>query len=229
MSAAITFHVAREASSSRFSQAACPRPRIATRRSARSAGCRRSDRGSSACRAEKVEVRTPADTAVHALRLAGAAMSGVNSNIARSRGRPASRRSSPCSGRRRGAARETSCRGRVVVPLHVQGDLGVEAPDMLVHEVVAVVSRNSSRVSGDLRLRRRDEVLPGAASGSSTSALGGCRRRRGRRCRRRSRAWRGASRRRGACRPLGVDAPALAPGVARPHEADVAAGTPAPS
>ena len=52
----------------------------------------------------------------------------------------------------------------VVVPLDVLRDLGVEAPDVLVREVVAVVAAELLDRLGDLRLLLGHEVLPRAAA-----------------------------------------------------------------
>ena len=61
----------------------------------------------------------------------------------------------------------------VVVPLDVLRDLGVESPDVLVHQVVAVVAAILLERLRDLRLGLGHEVLPRAAPGEVDLGLEG--------------------------------------------------------
>ena len=123
---------------------------------------------------EEVQVRAPADPAVHALALhrVGCERGEVEHRPLRP-GREEPGTLDGVAGVLDHALVEPVVRHLVVVPLNILGHLGVEAPDVLVGQVVAVVAAELLERLGDLRLLLGDEVLPRAAAGEVDLGLEG--------------------------------------------------------
>ena len=211
MSLAMTFQVAVDAASRASATRAAPArgaPTPAAAPLCRFGAC--SGRGSCACRTRR---RRRAGRTGRRGRRARGRRPGAGSACTRGtrawRARRAARRSSRCSARRRGSRPGYQLlRTSWSSQMRELRDLGVEAPHVLVEQVVAVVAAELVERLGDLALLRRHEVPPDATVVERHLGLRAGRRRRScRRSGRRNRARPSASPRRCACRRSSVSMP----------------------